>query len=35
VHRPGDGRIVDTDYAKGTDVMPYNRADDDGVLAVR
>ena len=31
VHRPGDGRIVDTDYAKGADVMPYNRTDGDGV----
>jgi L-asparagine oxygenase len=30
VHRPGDGRIVDTDYTRGTDVMPYNRPIDEG-----
>ncbi|HTZ44681.1 MAG TPA: hypothetical protein VMB79_12540 [Jatrophihabitans sp.] len=25
VHRPGDGRIVDTEYTLGANVMPYNR----------
>ena len=30
VHRPGDGRIVDTDYTMGTNVLPYSRPAADG-----